>query len=184
MAGELARQGDRAERHRAISRGHPVEPDAAGRAFPTGGAAADRVGSRVQCAGRRRIQGRASGESVRRAVLAPIGGIMTAKGDLKAAEEDYRKALALQPKDSDAKTGLAIVMISHQSDGRSHPLLESAVKDDPTNIVAHYRLSGLYRRAGTDGGCRTRDGCIPSLPGSEGQTGQGVQTTWRASQAE
>ena len=27
-------------------------------------------------------------------------------------------------------------------------LLESAVKDDPTNIVAHYRLSGLYRRAG------------------------------------
>ncbi len=28
------------------------------------------------------------------------------------------------------------------------PLLESAVKDDPTNVVAHYRLSGLYRRAG------------------------------------
>lgn len=27
-------------------------------------------------------------------------------------------------------------------------LLESAVQDDPTNIVAHYRLSGLYRRAG------------------------------------
>ena len=27
-------------------------------------------------------------------------------------------------------------------------LLESAVKDDPTNIVAHFRLSALYRRAG------------------------------------
>ena len=27
-------------------------------------------------------------------------------------------------------------------------MLESAIKDDPTNIVAHYRLSGLYRRAG------------------------------------
>lgn len=27
-------------------------------------------------------------------------------------------------------------------------LLESAVKDDPTNVVAHYRLSTLYRRAG------------------------------------
>ena len=38
-----------------------------------------------------------------------LGGIMTAKGDFKTAEEDYRKALALQPKDSDAKTGLAIV---------------------------------------------------------------------------
>ena len=33
---------------------------------------------------------------------------MAAKGDFKAAEEDYRKALALQPKDSEAKTGLAI----------------------------------------------------------------------------
>ena len=32
--------------------------------------------------------------------------------------------------------------------GEAIALLESAVKDDPTNIVAHYRLSGLYRRAG------------------------------------
>ena len=38
-----------------------------------------------------------------------LGGIMTAKGDFKTAEEDYQKALALQPKDSEAKTGLAIV---------------------------------------------------------------------------
>ena len=49
-----------------------------------------------------------------------LGGIMTAKGDFKAAEEDYRKALALQPKDSEAKTGLAIVLISTESDERSH----------------------------------------------------------------
>lgn len=27
-------------------------------------------------------------------------------------------------------------------------VLESAVKDDPTNIVAHYQLSTLYRQAG------------------------------------
>jgi hypothetical protein len=37
---------------------------------------------------------------------------MSTKGDFKAAEEDYRKALALQPKDSNAKTGLAIALIS------------------------------------------------------------------------
>jgi tetratricopeptide (TPR) repeat protein len=41
-----------------------------------------------------------------------LGGIVTAKGDFKAAAEDYKKALALQPKDSDAKTGLAIALIS------------------------------------------------------------------------
>jgi tetratricopeptide (TPR) repeat protein len=77
-----------------------------------------------------------------------LGGIMAAKGDLKAAEEDYRKALALQPKDSDAKTGLAVVLISMNRTNEAISLLESAVKDDPTNIAAHYRLGLLYRRAG------------------------------------
>jgi tetratricopeptide (TPR) repeat protein len=77
-----------------------------------------------------------------------LGGLMSAKGDFKMAEEDYRKALALQPKDSDAKTGLAIVLISTNQTNDAISLLESAVKDDPTNIVAHYRLSVLYRGAG------------------------------------
>ena len=73
---------------------------------------------------------------------------MTAKGDFKTAEEDYKKALRLQPQDSDAKTGLAIVYISTNKTDEAISLLESAVKDDPTNMVAHYRLSILYRRAG------------------------------------
>jgi tetratricopeptide (TPR) repeat protein len=77
-----------------------------------------------------------------------IGGILEAKGDYKTAEEDYRKALALQPKDSDARTGLAIVLISLNQTNEAISLLEDAVKDDPTNLVAHYRLSILYRRAG------------------------------------
>jgi tetratricopeptide (TPR) repeat protein len=77
-----------------------------------------------------------------------LGGILTANGDFKAAEEDYKKALALQPKDSDAKTGLAIVLITTNRQDEAISLLESAVKDDPTNMVAHYRLSGLYQRAG------------------------------------
>jgi tetratricopeptide (TPR) repeat protein len=77
-----------------------------------------------------------------------LGGIMTAQGDFKGAEEDYGKALALQPKDSDAKTGLAIALISLDRTAEAITLLETAVKDDPTNMVAHFRLSGLYRRAG------------------------------------
>ena len=77
-----------------------------------------------------------------------LGGILAAKGDFKTAEQNYRKALTLQPRDSDAKTGLAIVMISMNQTIEAISLLESALKDDPTNIVAHYRLSALYRRAG------------------------------------
>jgi len=77
-----------------------------------------------------------------------LGFVMTAKGDFKAAEENYKKALSLQPHDADAKTGLAIVLISVNQTHDAISLLESALKDDPTNLVAHYRLSQLYRRAG------------------------------------
>jgi tetratricopeptide (TPR) repeat protein len=77
-----------------------------------------------------------------------LGGIMTAKGDFKAAEEDYRKVLALQPNDAEAMTGLAIVLISTNRSDDAMLLLESALKHDPTNMTAHFRLSGLYRRAG------------------------------------
>jgi len=77
-----------------------------------------------------------------------LAGIRAAKGNFTTAEEDYRKALALQPADSDAETGLAIALLSLNRTAEATPLLESAIKHDPTNITAYYRLSTLYRRAG------------------------------------
>ena len=77
-----------------------------------------------------------------------LGAMMAARSDFKTAEEYYRKALALRPTDSEAKTGLAIVLTSMDQRDEAIPLLESAVKDDPSNVAAHFRLSGLYRRAG------------------------------------
>jgi tetratricopeptide (TPR) repeat protein len=77
-----------------------------------------------------------------------LGESAAEKGDFKGAQEDYKKALALEPRDSDAQTDLAIALISLNQTSEAIPLLESAVKDDPTNFVAHYRLSVLYRRAG------------------------------------
>jgi cytochrome c-type biogenesis protein CcmH/NrfG len=77
-----------------------------------------------------------------------LGGILNGKCDFKAAEECYRKALALQPSDAETKTGLAIVLISTNRTDDALSLLESALQDDPTNMTAHFRLSGLYRRAG------------------------------------
>lgn len=77
-----------------------------------------------------------------------LGEIMAAKGDYRTAEENYRKALALQPADSDAETDLAIALITTNRTEEAIPLLEKAEKDDPTNLTAHYRLSQLYRRKG------------------------------------
>lgn len=77
-----------------------------------------------------------------------LGEIMADKGDLTAAKQDYTKALALFPKDSDAETDLAKLLTARGDTKTATELLESATKDDPTNIVAHYQLSGLYRQAG------------------------------------
>lgn len=77
-----------------------------------------------------------------------LGEVMADKGDTQAAKEDFTKALSLYPKDSDAETDLAKLFISSDDNKSAMPLLESAVKDDPTNAVAHYQLSALYRQAG------------------------------------
>lgn len=77
-----------------------------------------------------------------------LGGVLAGKGDFTAAAEHYRKAIALQPQNAEAKTGLAIALIATNRTDEAISLLESAVKDDPASIEAHYRLSGLYRRAG------------------------------------
>lgn len=81
-----------------------------------------------------------------------LGEILAAKGDYQGAEEDYKKALALQPADSDAETDMAIAFINTNRTSEAVPLLEDAEKNDPTNLAAHYRLSLLYRREG-----RTQD---------------------------
>lgn len=77
-----------------------------------------------------------------------LGEVMADKGNSQAAKEDFTKALSLFPKDSDAETDLAKLFISNNDSKSAMTLLESAVRDDPTNTVAHYQLSALYRRAG------------------------------------
>jgi Flp pilus assembly protein TadD len=77
-----------------------------------------------------------------------LGEIMADKGDLPEAKQDYTKALALSPKDSDVETDLAKLYVAQGNMQAATSLLESAVKDDPTNIVALYQLSGVYRETG------------------------------------
>ena len=77
-----------------------------------------------------------------------LADLEAGKGDLKSAREAYARALALQPRDADAKTGMAKVLLALNETKDAVALLEDAVKDDPTNLQAHYHLSTLYRQAG------------------------------------
>jgi tetratricopeptide (TPR) repeat protein len=77
-----------------------------------------------------------------------LGELMAERGDYKSAKQDYEKALALQPRDADAETDLAITLMAVNRSDKALPLLESAIGDDPTNVIAHFRLSTIYRQMG------------------------------------
>lgn len=148
MAGELGRQGDRAGAIAQYGEAIRLNPMLPGAHFEL----AEQLRTSPDAA-----QNAQAEEEYKAAIRVnqydaiswrELGGILEAKGDFKTAEEDYRKALALQPKDSETKTGLAIVLISLDRTKDATSLLESAITDDPTNLAAHYRLSLLYRRAG------------------------------------
>src|SRR5579884_2619751 len=133
MGGELSRQGDHAGtilHYREAIRLNPKLP-----------------GAHFELAEQLRLssdpQGNAQAEELYRTALQlnpyderswrQLAGMLAARGELK---------------DADAQTGLAAVCLSADRSAEAVALLESAVQDDPTNIVAHYRLSSLYRRPG------------------------------------
>jgi Flp pilus assembly protein TadD len=148
IAGELARQGDHdksIEKYREALR---LDPHLPGVHYE--------LAEQLRAAADPKLNAQAEGE-YRAAVhenqfdaksWSHLGEVLATKGDFKAAQESYNKALALEPNVATTKTDLAIALISINQQSDAVPLLESAIKDDPTNIVAHYRLSGLYRRAG------------------------------------
>ena len=80
------------------------------------------------------------------ATLTRLGDVAADKGDHGAAIGRYRQALALQPEDADASIGLAHELTETGKPEEALPLLLAVEKADPTNELAHYRLSAVYRR--------------------------------------
>jgi len=148
MAGELGRQGDHANSVVQYREALKLNPALPGAHFEL----AEQLRTSSDPAFNAQAEGeyRAAIKLNQNDALAwrQLGVVLSAKGNFKGAEEGYRKALALQPRESEAKTGLAIVLISTNRTADAISLLESAIQDDPTNIAAHFRLSNLYRRAG------------------------------------
>lgn len=148
MGGELARQGretDAIARYREAIRLNPKLPGAHFELAELLRTSSDPV-LNVQAEGEYRAAIQVNQDDQKS--WRQLGDVMAAKGDLKTAEQHYQRALSLEPADSAAKTGLAVIFSSTNRTDQAISVLETALKDDPTNTSARYRLSGLYRRAG------------------------------------
>ena len=75
-----------------------------------------------------------------------LGDIEVESGDLDAGEKDYERALKLQPNSADAKIGMANVLTEKGDTSAAAPLLEQVLAADPSNYLAHFRLSAVYRK--------------------------------------
>jgi tetratricopeptide (TPR) repeat protein len=75
-----------------------------------------------------------------------MGDIEVEKGDLDAGATYYERALKLQPGSADAEIGMANVLSEKGKPAEAAPLLEQVEAADPTNVLAHYRLSAVYRK--------------------------------------
>ncbi|HZY73417.1 MAG TPA: tetratricopeptide repeat protein [Edaphobacter sp.] len=78
--------------------------------------------------------------------LTRLGDLAVEKDNFDAAVTYYKQALALAPGDADPALGLAHIYIEKDQSASALPLLEPLVASDPTNVLAHYRLSTAYRK--------------------------------------
>jgi Tfp pilus assembly protein PilF len=77
-----------------------------------------------------------------------LGKLAGRRGDLKAAYDADARAVEMQPNDADACTEFAMTLIYMDERDKARRLLVHALEIDPTDYIAHYRLSTVYRLEG------------------------------------
>ncbi|MGA8044260.1 MAG: tetratricopeptide repeat protein [Terracidiphilus sp.] len=80
--------------------------------------------------------------------LCRLAEVELQSGNSKQAYADYLRATLLQPTDADAKLALAQILIDTDKPLDALSVVEDALRLEPTNPVAHYRMSILYKKAG------------------------------------
>jgi tetratricopeptide (TPR) repeat protein len=75
-----------------------------------------------------------------------FGRIAFLRSDLDSAYAHYNRALAMNPGDPDAQSGLGRVLATTGKPEEAAKYLRMAVEADPLNEEAHYRLASVYKR--------------------------------------
>ena len=79
-----------------------------------------------------------------------LGEIAAKRADSTDARAHYARALEIQPDSAEANLGMARTLVSLRQPEKARPFLERAVRLDPSNATAHFRLAALYRSAGRE----------------------------------
>lgn len=87
-----------------------------------------------------------SGEGDSAGIECELARIATLRGDTQTAFEGYTRAFHLNPEDTCAQLGLARTLMALEKPDDARKYLELAVKSDPLNNEAHYRLGMVYRQ--------------------------------------
>lgn len=146
MAHELARRGDLTGAIASFRKAIASDPKLPGIHFELAEALHSSPDPKLRLEAEQEYKLAVEANSSDEKALAKLGDIAADKGDLDGAVTYYHQALALMPGDADASIGLAYVYTEKNDAAAALPLLEQVVAADPTNVLAHYRLSAVYRR--------------------------------------
>ena len=145
MAHELARQRDLTGAIANFRRAIAADPKLPGIHFELAEALHSSSDLKLRAEAEQEYKLAVASNSTDEKALTRLGDLAADQGDVDGAASYYKRALALLPGDADASIGLAHVYTEKNDAAAALPLLERVVAADPSNVLAHYRLSAVYR---------------------------------------
>ncbi|MGA9717820.1 MAG: tetratricopeptide repeat protein [Acidobacteriaceae bacterium] len=148
MGRELARHGDEAQAIVNLREALKINPHLPGAHFELGELLYNSSDEQLQAQAALELQAALADNPNDEKAHLLMGEAAAKRGDTKSAFSEDSRAVELQPDDADALVELGKVLMTTNQDAKAQEMFERAVKTDPSNTVAHYRLSMLYRRQG------------------------------------
>lgn len=148
MGRELARHGDEAQAIVNLREALKINPHLPGAHFELGELLYNSSDEQLQAQAALELQAALADNPNDEKAHLLMGEAAAKRGDTKSAFSEDSRAVELQPDDADALVELGKALMTANQDAKAQEMFERAVKTDPSNTVAHYRLSMLYRRQG------------------------------------
>jgi tetratricopeptide (TPR) repeat protein len=148
MGRELARHGDEAQAIVNLREALKINPHLPGAHFELGELLYNSSNEQLQAEAAPELQAALADNPNDEKAHLLMGEAAAKRGDTKSAFSEDTRAVELQPDDVDALVDLGKVLMTMNEDAKAQEMFERAAKADPSNTVARYRLSMLYRRQG------------------------------------